>query len=207
MSGIYNKEPPTSGKVILQTTHGDLEIELWTKEAPKACRNFIQLCLEGYYDNTIFHRIVKDFLIEGGDPDAENPDSDGSDGQSIYGAPFNDEFHTLLKFTHRGIVAMVNGSKPNNNGTQFFITLKEKCPWLDRKHTIFGKVTGDTFFNLAGIENEEVDNNDRPLNPPRIKSCEVVLNPFDDIIPRELPKKSKPKPIEKPKVKRAVKYK
>jgi peptidyl-prolyl cis-trans isomerase SDCCAG10 len=163
------------------------------------------LCLEGYYDNTIFHRIVKDFLIESGDPDAENPDSNGLGGQSIYGAPFNDEFHTLLKFSHRGIVAMVNGNKTNNNGSQFFITLKDKCPWLDRKHTIFGKVTGDTFFNLAGIESEEVDTNDRPLNPPRIKSCEVVLNPFDDIIPRET-KKSKSKPVEKPKVKCAVKY-
>lgn len=199
MSEVYNKEPPTSAKVILRTTHGDLEIELWTKEAPKACRNFIQLCLEGYYDNTIFHRIVKDFLIEGGDPEGT-----GLGGESIYGKPFNDEFHTLLRFTHRGIVAMVNGNKPNNNGSQFFITLKEKCPWLDRKHTIFGKVTGETFFNLAGIENEEVDKDDRPFNPPRIKSCEIVLNPFDDIIPRELPKKSKPKAAEKPKPKRAV---
>ena len=100
---------------------------------------------------------------------------------------------------------MVNDNKPNNNGSQFFITLKDKCSWLDKKHTIFGKVTGDTFFNLTGIESETVDENERPLNPPRIKSCEVILNPFNDIFPRDLPKKVKPKPIEKPKLNHAVK--
>lgn len=68
MSTIYVLEPPTKGKVVLDTTHGPLDIELWPKEAPKAVRNFVQLCLEGYYDNTIFHRIIKSFLIQGGDP-------------------------------------------------------------------------------------------------------------------------------------------
>lgn len=68
MSTVYVVEPPTKGKVVLSTTHGPLDIELWPKEAPKAVRNFVQLCLEGYYDNTIFHRIIKDFLIQGGDP-------------------------------------------------------------------------------------------------------------------------------------------
>lgn len=68
MSSIYVLEPPTKGKVIVMTTHGPLDIELWPKEAPKAVRNFVQLCLEGYYDNTIFHRIIKQFLVQGGDP-------------------------------------------------------------------------------------------------------------------------------------------
>lgn len=68
MSTIYVLEPPTRGKVVLETTHGPLDIELWPKEAPKAVRNFVQLCLEGYYDQTIFHRIIKGFLIQGGDP-------------------------------------------------------------------------------------------------------------------------------------------
>lgn len=68
MSNIYIQEPATSGKVILKTTLGDIEIELWSKEAPKACRNFIQLCLEGYYKGTIFHRVVKGFIAQGGDP-------------------------------------------------------------------------------------------------------------------------------------------
>lgn len=68
MSAIYVLEPPTRGKVVLETTHGPLDIELWPKEAPKAVRNFVQLCLEGYYDHTIFHRIIKGFLVQGGDP-------------------------------------------------------------------------------------------------------------------------------------------
>jgi peptidyl-prolyl cis-trans isomerase SDCCAG10 len=66
--GVYALEPATNGKVLLKTSVGDIDIELWPKESPKACRNFIQLCLEGYYDNTIFHRIVKDFIVQGGDP-------------------------------------------------------------------------------------------------------------------------------------------
>ncbi|XP_015779227.1 PREDICTED: peptidyl-prolyl cis-trans isomerase CWC27 homolog [Acropora digitifera] len=68
MSNIYIQEPPTNGKVLLTTTSGEIDIELWSKEAPKACRNFVQLCLEGYYDGTIFHRIVKGFCVQGGDP-------------------------------------------------------------------------------------------------------------------------------------------
>lgn len=68
MSNIYIQEPATNGKVIMKTSLGDIEIELWSKEAPKACRNFIQLCMEGYYDGTIFHRVVKGFIAQGGDP-------------------------------------------------------------------------------------------------------------------------------------------
>ena len=68
MSNIYIQEPPTDGKVLLETTVGDIEIELWSKEAPKACRNFVQLVMEGYYVKTIFHRVVKEFIVQGGDP-------------------------------------------------------------------------------------------------------------------------------------------
>lgn len=68
MSEVYILEPPTNGKVILHTSHGDLDVELWAKECPKACRNFVQLCTDGYYDGTSFHRIIKDFIIQGGDP-------------------------------------------------------------------------------------------------------------------------------------------
>ncbi|CAO3607025.1 unnamed protein product [Mucor hiemalis] len=87
MSNIYALEPHTTGKVILHTTAGDIEIELWGKEAPRATRNFIQLCLEGYYDGTIFHRIVPDFLVQGGDPTGT-----GQGGESIYDEGFPDEF-------------------------------------------------------------------------------------------------------------------
>ncbi|KAF7817366.1 peptidyl-prolyl cis-trans isomerase CYP57 isoform X2 [Senna tora] len=178
MSTVYVLEPPTKGKVVLNTTHGPLDFELWPKEAPKAVRNFVQLCLEGYYNNTIFHRIIKDFLIQGGDPTGT-----GTGGESIYGSVFSDEFHSRLRFKHRGLVAMANAGSPHSNGSQFFITL-DRCDWLDRKHTIFGKVTGDTLYNLLRLGELETDKNDRPLDPPKIFSVEVLWNPFDDIVPR-----------------------
>ncbi|OMO86498.1 hypothetical protein COLO4_21097 [Corchorus olitorius] len=179
MSSVYVLEPPTKGKVIINTTYGPIDIELWPKEAPKAVRNFVQLCLEGYYDNTIFHRIIKGFLVQGGDPTGS-----GTGGESIYGSVFSDEFHTRLRFNHRGIVACANAGSPNSNGSQFFISL-DKCEWLDRKNTIFGKVTGDSIYNLLRIGEVDTDQDDRPLDPPpRIKSVEVLWNPFEDIVPR-----------------------
>lgn len=187
MSTVYVSEPPTKGKVVVKTTYGPLDIELWPKEAPKAVRNFIQLCLEGYYDNTIFHRIIKSFLVQGGDPTGT-----GTGGESIYGNVFADEFHTRLRFNHRGIVACANAGSPHSNGSQFFITL-DRCDWLDRKHTIFGKVTGDSLYNLLPLGEVETDKNDRPLDPPpKIISVEVLWNPFDDVIPRSIPSKSLP---------------
>jgi len=113
MSGAYVTEPPTSGKLVLNTSVGPLDIELWPKQAPKACRNFVQLCLEGYYDGTIFHRVVKDFMVQGGDPTGT-----GDGGESIYGRGFEDEFHSRLHFTHRGIVAMANDGTKNSNKSQ-----------------------------------------------------------------------------------------
>lgn len=181
---MYVLEPPTKGKVIVNTTYGPLDIELWPKEAPKAVRNFVQLCLEGYYDSTIFHRIIKGFLVQGGDPTAT-----GSGGESIYGGAFSDEFHSRLRFNHRGLVACANAGTPHSNGSQFFITL-DRCDWLDKKNTIFGKVTGDSIYNLLRLGEVETDKDDRPLDPPpKIASLEVVWNPFDDIIPREIFKK------------------
>mmetsp|Transcript_6778 Transcript_6778/g.18192 ORF Transcript_6778/g.18192 Transcript_6778/m.18192 type:complete len:560 (-) Transcript_6778:204-1883(-) len=179
MSSIYNLEPPTKGKVVLHTSLGDLDIELWPKEAPKAVRNFVQLCLEGYYDNTIFHRVIRDYMAQGGDPTGT-----GTGGDSIYGGMFKDEFHQRLKFNHRGIVACANQNEPHTNLSQFFITL-DKCDWLDRKNTIFGKVVGDTIFNLARMNELDVDpDTDRPFEPPTIKDVEVLWNPFEDIVPR-----------------------
>ncbi|CAN1217416.1 Peptidyl-prolyl cis-trans isomerase CYP57 [Linum perenne] len=182
MSSIYVLEPPTKGKVVLNTTHGPIDIELWPKEAPKAVRNFVQLCLEGYYDSTIFHRIIKGFIIQGGDPTGT-----GTGGESIYGGSFSDEFHSRLRFNHRGIVACANAGTPHSNGSQFFMTL-DKSDWLDRKNTIFGKVTGDSIYNLLTIGEIETGKDDRPLDPiPKIKSVEVLWNPFDDIVPRVVP--------------------
>ncbi|XP_054930741.1 spliceosome-associated protein CWC27 homolog isoform X2 [Dermacentor andersoni] len=178
MSNIYIQEPPTSGKVLLVTSVGDIEIELWSKEAPRACRNFVQLCLEGYYDGTIFHRIVKGFIAQGGDPTGT-----GNGGESIYGAPFKDEFHSRLRFVRRGLVAMASGGA-DDNGSQFFFTLGS-CPDLQNKHTIFGKVVGETLYNMLRLEESLVDAEDRPLHPHRVIATQVLVNPFDDIIPRK----------------------
>lgn len=177
MSNIYIQEPPTNGKVLLETTVGDIDIELWSKEAPKACRNFVQLCMEGYYDGTIFHRIIKDFIAQGGDPTGT-----GEGGESIYGQPFKDEIHTRLRFVRRGLVAMANAG-PNDNGSQFFFTL-DKAPELQNKHTIFGKVTGNTIYNMIKLQDCETDGDDRPLYPPKINKTKILSNPFDDIEPR-----------------------
>lgn len=176
MSNVYILEPPTSGKILLKTTVGDIDIELWSKEAPKTCRNFVQLCLEGYYDNTVFHRVVKGFIAQGGDPNG-----DGTGGDSIYGEPFKDEFHQRLKFVRRGLVAMANAGK-DDNGSQFFFTLAA-APELQNKHTIFGKVAGNTIFNVLKLE-EGLIEHERPLYPHKILKTEVLNNPFPDIIPR-----------------------
>lgn len=90
----------------MKTTVGDIDIELWTKEAPKTCRNFIQLCLEDYYNNLIFHRVIPEFIVQGGDPKG-----DGTGGESIYGEPFKDEFHQRLRFSRRGLLAMANAGE------------------------------------------------------------------------------------------------
>ncbi|KAJ0057475.1 hypothetical protein NL108_009193, partial [Boleophthalmus pectinirostris] len=164
--------------VLLKTTAGDIDIELWSKEAPKACRNFVQLCMEGYYNGTVFHRVVPDFIIQGGDPTGT-----GEGGESVYGHPFKDEFHSRLRFIRRGLVAMANAG-PHDNGSQFFFTLA-RADELNNKHTIFGKVTGDTVYNMLRLAEVECDCNERPLKPHKIRTTEVLRSPFDDIVPRE----------------------
>lgn len=178
MSNIYHTEPPTQGKVLLKTTYGDIDIELWPKEAPLACRNFIQLALEGYYDKTKVNRVIKEFMVQFGDPTGTV-----SGGESIWGRPFKDEIHGRLLFNHRGQLAMANESTPNSNKSQFFVTLGA-CEWLNRKHTIFGKVTGDTIYNLLRLGESDVDANDRPVEPIELLGVEVLWNPFEDIVPR-----------------------
>eukprot|EP00808_Paulinella_micropora_P007018 g416.t1 len=173
----YISEPETRGKVVISTTFGDLDVELWSKECPLAVRNFIQLCLEGYYDNCPFTRVIKNFMAQTGDPTGT-----GAGGESIYGGKFKDEFHSRLRFNRRGLVAMANSGKDSNQ-SQFFFTLGE-TPWLQKKNTLFGKVTGDTVFNLIKLNDYETDQEDRLTMPQRIKKIDVVLNPFSDIVPR-----------------------
>ncbi|XP_053663028.1 spliceosome-associated protein CWC27 homolog [Anopheles marshallii] len=179
MSNIYIQEPPTAGKILLKTTVGDIDIELWSKECPLASRNFIQLCLEGYYNGTIFHRVVRGFIVQGGDPNG-----DGTGGESVYGHPFKDEFHSRLRYVRRGLVGMANSGK-NDNTSQFFFTLGP-TPELQNQNTIFGKVAGDTIYNMLKLEEGEVYENERPHFEHRIIRTDVLSNPFEDIVPRRL---------------------
>mmetsp|Transcript_135847 Transcript_135847/g.434632 ORF Transcript_135847/g.434632 Transcript_135847/m.434632 type:complete len:1300 (+) Transcript_135847:161-4060(+) len=186
MSEVYIKEPNTNGKAIFRTTHGDLEIELWATECPKACRNFCQLILEGYYNDTIFHRVIRDFIIQGGD---QTNTGDGS--ESIYGKPYPDEIHPRLKFRYRGMMGVASAGKgTNTNGSQFFIVL-DRAPTLDGKHTLFGKVVGQTVYNLVRMSEVECDKKDRPMEAPRILRAELVWDPFGDLEPRKMPEPPK----------------
>uniref|UniRef100_A0A183CBM3 Spliceosome-associated protein CWC27 homolog n=1 Tax=Globodera pallida TaxID=36090 RepID=A0A183CBM3_GLOPA len=173
MSSFYINEPATNGKVCLLTTVGDIDIELWAKECPIACRNFMQLCADGYYNGCLFHRIIKNFIVQTGDPTGT-----GQGGESAYGEPFKTEFHQRLKFDRRGRVA--TAGEKNMNGSQFFITF-DKAPELDGKHTLFGKVVGGTLFNLLKLNDYEVDKNERPIYAHKITGVKILVNPFDDI--------------------------
>ncbi|KAJ3316050.1 heme binding [Boothiomyces sp. JEL0838] len=143
-----------SKEVTIQTSIGTFTVELYFKHAPKTCENFYQLAKQGYYNDTIFHRVIKDFMIQGGDPTAT-----GRGGSSVYGGKFEDEIHPELQHTGAGILSMAN-SGPNTNGSQFFITLAP-TPWLDGKHTIFGRVSsGMGVVKRIGLV--PVDKSDKP---------------------------------------------
>ncbi|KAF8877914.1 cyclophilin-like domain-containing protein [Infundibulicybe gibba] len=169
---------PTNGRVIIETTAGEIDIELWSKETPKTCRNFLALAMEGYYDGVIFHRIVPGFLVQTGDKTGT-----GGGGESFYGDPFEDEIHPRLRFAHRGLVAMANNGKKNSNDSQFFITL-DRADELHGKHTLFGRCMGDTVYNVLKIGEMEIGANERPVYPPKITNIRIVDNPFEDIVPR-----------------------
>ncbi|WWC86660.1 uncharacterized protein L201_001537 [Kwoniella dendrophila CBS 6074] len=178
MSNLYVTEPATNGKVILDTTAGEIEVELWGKECPKAVRNFLALSMEGYYDGVIFHRVVPGFIIQTGDPTGT-----GMGGESFYGEPFQDEIHPRLRFNRRGLLGMANSSKRHTNTSQFFFTL-DKAEELTNKHTLFGKIVGNTIYNVMSIGNLDIDNEEKPLVPPKIRGIRIIENPFDDIVPR-----------------------
>lgn len=204
MSAIYNLEPQPTGSVILHTTIGELSIELFAKQTPLTCRNFLQLCMDGYYDDTIFHRLVPGFILQGGDPSGT-----GHGGESIYdggalsgdldpwpmdlrrgrnagptGVGFKDEFHSRLKFNRRGLLGMANEGMPDTNGSQFFFTL-DKAEELTGKNTLFGRIAGDTIYTLAKIGEAEIDEaTERPLYPVKITNVEILINPFEGMTKR-----------------------
>jgi len=127
---------------VLETTKGNIEIELRADLAPKTVENFTTHIKNGYYNGLIFHRIIKDFMIQGGDPTGT-----GRGGESIWGGKFQDEFNSKAMFNKVGVLAMANAG-PNTNGSQFFITTVQ-TPWLNGKHTIFGYVKGKKSFEIV----------------------------------------------------------
>ncbi|HPM42717.1 MAG TPA: peptidylprolyl isomerase [Candidatus Omnitrophota bacterium] len=146
--------------VVLETNQGKVEISLMPEVAPKACENFIGLVEKGYYDGLIFHRVIKDFMIQGGDPTGS-----GTGGESIWGKKFGDELDKSVQFDAPGILAMANAG-PNTNGSQFFITTA-KTPWLNMHHTIFGKVISG-YDAVQKIERTATDPSDRPVAEQKI---------------------------------------
>ncbi|XP_068450349.1 peptidyl-prolyl cis-trans isomerase-like 1 [Clinocottus analis] len=159
MSGIPADtwQPQT---VAMDTTMGTIIVELYWRQAPKTCKNFAELCRRGYYVNTKFHRIIKDFMVQGGDPTGT-----GRGGASIFGKQFEDELVPELKFTGAGILAMANAG-PDTNGSQFFFTLGP-TQWLDGKHSIFGRVSqGMGVLNRIGMV--ETNGQDRPVDDIKI---------------------------------------
>ncbi|KAH7075519.1 cyclophilin-like domain-containing protein [Paraphoma chrysanthemicola] len=146
--------------IALDTTIGTIVIELYNDHAPKACKNFSTLAQRHYFDGLIFHRIIPGFMIQGGDPTGT-----GRGGASIYGEKFEDEISPALKHTGAGILSMAN-SGPNTNGSQFFITLAP-TPWLDGKHTIFGRVkSGMQVVKKLGMV--KTDKEDKPVEEVKI---------------------------------------
>ncbi|KAJ7578467.1 cyclophilin-like domain-containing protein [Mycena floridula] len=155
-----------SDSVVLETSLGDIQLELYWNHAPKSCKNFAELAKRGYYNGVVWHRIIADFMIQGGDPTGT-----GRGGTSIYGQKFQDEINPELRFTGAGILAMAN-SGPNTNGSQFFITLGP-TPYLDNKHTIFGRVSSGmrVVQRLGAVA---VDPQDRPKEEVKIHKARVA---------------------------------
>ena len=151
--------------VILQTNQGDIEIKLWPDVAPKTVENFVGLVKKGYYNGIIFHRVIKNFMLQGGDPTGT-----GRGGESLWGGKFEDEVSPNVKFDRKGLLAMANAG-PNTNGSQFFITTVP-TPWLNMKHTIFGEVVSG-YEVVEKIENTQVAAGDRPVQEQKIMNATV----------------------------------
>ncbi|KAJ4994480.1 peptidyl-prolyl ciS-trans isomerase-like 1 [Stagonosporopsis vannaccii] len=153
-------------EVALDTTVGLITVELYNDHAPKTCKNFATLAQRNYFNDLVFHRIIPNFMIQGGDPTGT-----GRGGESIYGEKFEDEISPALKHTGAGILSMAN-SGPNTNGSQFFITLAP-TPWLDGKHTIFGRVkSGMQSVKKLGLV--KTDREDRPVEEVKILKAYIV---------------------------------
>jgi len=145
---LAKKSVTTNPVVVLETTQGKITLELFPKVAPLAVENFVTHVKNGYYNGLIFHRIIKGFMIQGGDPTGT-----GRGGECIWGKPFKDEFAPNVVFNKKGILAMANAG-PSTNGSQFFITVAP-TPWLNGRHTIFGEVKSG-YENVQKLEMVDV---------------------------------------------------
>ncbi|MEK7130925.1 MAG: peptidylprolyl isomerase [Patescibacteria group bacterium] len=157
--------------VLMKTNYGNIKLELFVKDAPETVNNFLKLSKGGFYDGVRFHRVIKGFMIQGGDPNSKDDDW-SNDGTGGPGYAFNDEInsHKII----RGVLAMANAG-PNTNGSQFFIVTTESAPWLDGKHTVFGKVI-EGMDVVDKIENTAVDKlrGDHPIENITTESITIV---------------------------------
>ncbi len=151
---------------VIKTNMGTIEIELFEKQTPRTVGNFVGLAEKGYYNGVIFHRVIDNFMIQGGDPTGT-----GRGGESIYGAKFEDEIVPTLKHDGPGVLSMANAG-PNTNGSQFFITLVA-TPWLDGKHTVFGKVINgmDVVSAIGKVQTSKPS--DKPLKDVVMESVTI----------------------------------
>lgn len=140
--------------VVLETNQGNIEIKLFPQDAPKTCENFVGLAQKKYYNGVIFHRVIKGFMIQGGDPTGT-----GRGGESLWGGKFEDEISDGLTFDRKGLLAMANAG-PGTNGSQFFITVAP-TPWLNGRHTIFGEIVSG-YDVVEKIENTRTARGDKP---------------------------------------------
>ena len=148
-------------KLTLHTNHGPIGVELYDEDAPKTVENFLSLAQDSFYDGTTFHRVIPDFMIQGGDP--------SGDGTGGPGYEFDDEPND--RPVVRGALAMANRG-PNTNGSQFFIVTADACPWLDGKHTVFGEVT-DGMDAVDRISDVDRDDRDQPRDKVLLERVEV----------------------------------
>lgn len=194
------------GLVRLQTNFGALNIELYCDKAPRTCYNFLALCRQGTYNNTIFHRNIPGFMIQGGDPTGT-----GRGGQSIWGKPFADELCLpgAMRHTDRGVLSMANKGY-NTNGSQFFVTYRA-TPHLDAKHTVFGHLVSDTPSSsqysvldaLERVPNEP--GTERPIRPIQISEAVVFEDPFEEYQQKRHARYLREHPDEEERVRREAK--
>ncbi|MFA5257373.1 MAG: peptidylprolyl isomerase [Opitutales bacterium] len=151
--------------VTINTNRGSIKIKLMPDIAPKTCENFTGLAAKGYYNGVIFHRVIPNFMIQGGDPTGT-----GMGGASLWGRPFKDECVPVASFNKKGVLAMAN-SGPNSNGSQFFITTAA-TPWLNGRHTIFGEVI-EGYEVVEEIEKSPRNSSDKPKEDQKIESITV----------------------------------